>query len=279
MAKPNKTKKKSPFGWIASRRKKRAGKRVNAYVSHHDHDWQTDVPNMKLSKVFGFVLVLHVVAVIGILAYEWMNGEKPTPRSAEATAASTVAMTPAHSTPIHHAPSPAGSSTETRDYRVVSGDSVSRIAAKVGSTVEEVTRLNGLNSGTELLTGLILQVPIHSDARKQIAQADSVLGTSRKQQTVRPAQRALPKVLKARPVKKPVVKQTPVDLPPRRQPEPAPRPMGSVGFIEYSVQKGDTLYSISKRHGTTTEAIAQANGIVGNAIRIDQLLRIPKANR
>jgi LysM repeat protein len=44
----------------------------------------------------------------------------------------------------------------------------------------------------------------------------------------------------------------------------------------YTVQQGDTLYSIARRYGTTVQAIAQANGILNPAyIRVGQVLCIP----
>lgn len=44
----------------------------------------------------------------------------------------------------------------------------------------------------------------------------------------------------------------------------------------YTVKAGDTLYSIARRHGTTYQAIAAANGIVNpNLIYVGTVLRIP----
>ena len=44
----------------------------------------------------------------------------------------------------------------------------------------------------------------------------------------------------------------------------------------YTVQAGDTLYSIARRHGSTVQAIAQTNGIVNPAlIYVGQVLLIP----
>jgi LysM repeat protein len=49
----------------------------------------------------------------------------------------------------------------------------------------------------------------------------------------------------------------------------------SPGFY-YTVQRGDTLYSIARRYGTTVTAIAQANGILNPAyISVGQVLLIP----
>ena len=38
--------------------------------SNSDQQWQSEVPNIKLSRAFVVVLILHVVAVGGILAFE-----------------------------------------------------------------------------------------------------------------------------------------------------------------------------------------------------------------
>ena len=41
----------------------------------NSRDWNTDVPNIKLSRAFVVVLILHVVAVGGILAFEMFKTE------------------------------------------------------------------------------------------------------------------------------------------------------------------------------------------------------------
>ncbi|RIH88539.1 septal ring lytic transglycosylase RlpA family protein [Calidithermus roseus] len=51
---------------------------------------------------------------------------------------------------------------------------------------------------------------------------------------------------------------------------------------EYRVQKGDTLYSIARRHGTTVETLKTLNGLNSDVIKVGQVLRVsgsPSANR
>ena len=45
--------------------------------------------------------------------------------------------------------------------------------------------------------------------------------------------------------------------------------------VDYSVQSGDNLTAIAKKHGVTVDMIRQANGIAGDRLNIGQKLRIP----
>lgn len=46
-------------------------------------------------------------------------------------------------------------------------------------------------------------------------------------------------------------------------------------YVEYTVRAGDTLWELSRRYGTTVEAIMQANGLTSTLLQIGQVLRIP----
>jgi LysM repeat protein len=66
----------------------------------------------------------------------------------------------------------------------------------------------------------------------------------------------------------------PTAIPPTSAPAPTTAP-GS-GTTTYTVQRGDTLYSIARRYGSTVEAIAAANSIANpSLIRVGQTLTIP----
>jgi LysM repeat protein len=63
---------------------------------------------------------------------------------------------------------------------------------------------------------------------------------------------------------------------PTATPVPGPTPTPSANQCIYTVQAGDTLYSIAQRYGTTVSDIAQANGLTNvNQIYVGQKLVIP----
>jgi LysM repeat protein len=81
------------------------------------------------------------------------------------------------------------------------------------------------------------------------------------------------------PTAPPPTEVSPTEVPPTAIPPtaaPAPTTLPSSGTTTtYTVQRGDTLYSIARRYGTTVEAIAAANGIANpSRIRVGQILKI-----
>jgi LysM repeat protein len=62
-------------------------------------------------------------------------------------------------------------------------------------------------------------------------------------------------------------------------PQPTTRPgaTSAPGSGTYTVQRGDNLFRIALRFGTTVAAIQQANGLTGSTIFVGQVLKIPGA--
>jgi LysM repeat protein len=75
-----------------------------------------------------------------------------------------------------------------------------------------------------------------------------------------------PKPVEAQPDPAPII--PPVVVPPTPDPSPTLQP------VYHTVQPGDTLYSLSRRYGTTVENIQSLNGLSGTLIRVGQQLRI-----
>jgi LysM repeat protein len=49
-------------------------------------------------------------------------------------------------------------------------------------------------------------------------------------------------------------------------------------YIEYTVQRGDTLYSIANRYSTTPAIIRELNNLNNDLLRINQIILLPKTN-
>lgn len=123
-------------------------------------------------------------------------------------------------------------------YVVRRGDTLSRIARRLGTTTAALAAANGIINYNFIYTGQRLAIP-----------AGAVISPTA------PAQPPLPAAATA-------------------SPPPAP----ATGT--YVVQRGDTLSGIAARSGTTTAALAAANGIADyNRIYTGQLLVMPGAAR
>src|SRR3954471_996166 len=143
-------------------------------------------PNMKLSRALLIVLVLHVVAVSGIIAFNAIKtrqgsapvaahsavtttGAKATPAAHAQTAAK---ETPAHAEATKHAPSKLASKEETKSehpkaipvdaakvYVVAKGDSPARIAKKLKVPYDELLSVNHIDDPHKLQIGQKLIIP------------------------------------------------------------------------------------------------------------------------
>jgi len=67
--------------------------------------------------------------------------------------------------------------------------------------------------------------------------------------------------------------------PPTATLEPAAATRAACQVVEYTVQKGDTLSTISANYGVSMQAIRDRNGLSTNSVFIDQKLEIPLCER
>lgn len=121
-------------------------------------------------------------------------------------------------------------------YRVRNGDTLEKIARRNGTTVKRLCQLNGIRTTSTLRVGQRLKVT----------------GSAAKSATAKSTASAKEGVGKSS-----AAKQT----------------AGAKG--SYTVRRGDTLYSIAKRNGTTVKRLCQLNGISENAkLRVGQKLKV-----
>jgi len=136
----------------------------------------TEEPNVRLSSAFVVVLVLHVVAVGGIYAFNALKARQPpafdeTPQAPAQPVAATQMDTPA---------APAPTAAAESSYRVKSGDTIAKIAASYGVKAEDIIKLNDLRATGGIHVGQTLKIPAGAtlaadapDAPKPVALRDS----------------------------------------------------------------------------------------------------------
>ena len=189
--------------------------RLPAHVTE-EQDWYMDTPDVRLARVFTIVLILHVVAVGGILAFKMIDkASAPGPGSqvaavdVNAPAGSLpappvtaendrhVPVTPAAPDPlIMQDPTQAG----LEQYLVSRGDSLQSIANDLKVDVRELQRLNSIHVGNQLYPGQWIAIP--------------------KRGAVAPRRSPTPT-----PTPAPEVAPAPVDVAARPAPAPAPAPV------------------------------------------------------
>jgi LysM repeat protein len=220
-------------------------------------DYDDEEPTTNLSSAFVVVLILHVVAVGGIYAFNSIKAsrrghepivapiEQTAPASQKAIAqndAAANAPAPTHQAapathPAETAPVPAitqGKLATARQYQVKAGDNLTKVAFAYGVTPAQIMDANHLKEGAVLHQGQTLTIPAKiADKPVEERKAD----TTPKQADV------------------PATTTTP-------------------GF--YTVKKGDTPTSIAHTHGLTVEELLKANKITDpKKLQVGQTLKVP----
>ena len=60
----------------------------------------------------------------------------------------------------------------------------------------------------------------------------------------------------------------------QKDPKAVPKPRPSSVATYHRVDVGDTLYNISRKYGTSVEALKKINGLTSDLIRVGQSLRL-----
>jgi murein DD-endopeptidase MepM/ murein hydrolase activator NlpD len=133
-------------------------------------------------------------------------------------------------------------------HRIRSGETLSHVARKYGTTVSELCRLNGLTSSSKLSIGQPIsirakQVTVQASSSQIAAQSSAVKTT--------PAATVSKK--SDAPGKKIEVPITETDA-------------QTAETVYHSIKPGETLYSIANRYNTTVERLCELNNIQNNTI-------------
>jgi LysM repeat protein len=122
----------------------------------------TEEPNVKLSSAFVVVLVLHIVAVGGIYAFNAIKAHQPA--TYEETADNPQPAAPVQTQPVASAQAntpaaPATAPAAPQYYRVKSGDTIARIASAYTVSAESLISLNDLEDIGGIHVGQELKLP------------------------------------------------------------------------------------------------------------------------
>lgn len=232
--------------------KARAKMKLAANVTE-EQDWYLDTPDVRLTRIFTVVLLLHAIAIGGIIAFKMVDKASEntsitissarqtyeeavqeqkdlaaavpaSPASAEAPARKLPAQ------PLRYDPN------NKNQYKVQAGDTLPEIAAELGVSLDAIRSVNSINSDNEVYTGRVLQIP-------SAQQAESIA------------------------VAKPAPAETTAPQPKKSNP------------TTYAVEKGDTMWGIARKFNVSYNNLVQVNGGINpSALQIGQKLKIPASN-
>ncbi len=169
-------------------------------------------------------------------------------------------------------------------YTVVSGDTISAIAARHGLRTVDVLNLNGLSWSSVIYPGQVLLLsgapapaPAPPAGACTVVAGDTISGIASRHGVTTQAVLAAngltmssiiyPGQTLAMPGAAAAASPAP--------PAPAPGPAPASGYV---VQAGDTISGIASRHGVTTQAVLAANGLtMSSIIYPGQTLAVPTA--
>jgi len=210
-------------------------------------DYDSEEPNVRLSKAFFVVMLLHLVAVGGIFAFSSLKKNAP---AAFEEASQEVGVDPSLEP---------GSTL----YSVKKEDTLGSIASTHGVTRSDLEKVNRLAGGASIETGDKLIIPAQSSSQPVSHDVQNLLQLSANTSTAPSTQ----KVVNTLPVKPAL----PLHASVVSQEKPAAK-----GSQIYTVEKGDNPAAIAKKHGIKYVSLIEANQITDpRKLQIGQKLIIP----
>ena len=176
-------------------------------------------------------------------------------------------------------PGAAPSNQTNVTYVVQKGDSLWSIANSNNTTVDELVNLNDLVTNN-IYAGQVLQIPNTGDSGVEMQDVDS-------KYTVQKGDTLYSIALQYNTTPSAIINKNNLtsDILSIGQIIDIPSDVESTGNIEdvidtnsYIVQKGDSLYSISRRYNVSINDIKNANNLVSDILTVGQILTIPSEN-
>lgn len=148
-----------------------------------------------------------------------------------------------------------------KTYTVQKGDTLYGISKQFGVSVAEIKRLNNLTSDV-ITVGDVLQIPTTGSTTYTVQRGDSLYSIAKLYNTTVDAIKQFNGLTSDLLSIGMVLKIPGLDG-------------SSPGYVNYTVKKGDSLYSIAKSFDTTVSEIMNLNDLSSTVLSIGQVLRIP----
>jgi len=258
---------------------------ATAEETYDEEDYESEEPNMKFSHALIVVLVLHLVAVGGVFAFNWMKARQTAEAKSPKPAAIAESSTPAKSldtpvaAPTHSVPPSPLEGWTGKTHTVAAGDTLTRIASLHGTTIEALEKENGITTYSMIRVGQVLKVPGSGKAvttkKTETVPTKSTTDTASKQAFIATKTEAAP-------IKAAVISAAPKPQATEASTKPTPEKAATTptaGGDTYTVVKGDNPYTIAKKLEVSYNELMTANDIKDpTKIQIGQKLKVPKKN-
>ena len=212
-----------------------------------EQDWYLDTPDVRLTRIFTVVLLLHAIAVGGIVAFKMVDKASATTSIAISSARENyesavkqqkelAAQVPGSGAAEQMArPKPAAplrlDPAKGNQYKIQTGDTLSEVAKSLNVPLEALRRVNSITSDNELYPGRVLDIP------------------TKEQVVAKPAQ-------------------------PQAAAVETPKAPAKPGH--YVVKQGDTVWGIARQFNVSYNELLKINGIdKPEKMQIGQRLQIP----
>ncbi|MFT5189587.1 MAG: LysM repeat protein [Verrucomicrobiales bacterium] len=268
----------------------------------HEEAWEDSGPNMKLSRAFIVVLVLHIVAVAGLVAFNMFDNKKTkvgsTTTLPENLVTANVKNKPRTEPTRPITPSGPIVMEGMRAVKIKKQMSTALFALQYELTEESLLEMNKHTPLVQgpLLPGELVYVPEAATRHTAIGGLPVAPVVATPIETARPI--ITETVVQPRPPREtytpptPIITETVVQPRPPRETYTPPTPKKKVASntpkkptrtpqtssgSSHKVKNGDNLYQIALKYGVTVEALQRANGISdAKKLRVGKILKIPK---
>lgn len=147
-------------------------------------------------------------------------------------------------------------------YTVASGDSLTSVASKYNVSIEELAKANNLSTDAGLIRGKTLIIPSSGTPKAEPKKAEPKKAEPKKAEPKAEPKKAEPKTT------------------PAKKDEPKAQPaQGKIFKVteNYTVQSGDSLIGLAKKHGVSVNDLAATNNLPANTqLKRGQVIKLPK---